>query len=716
MIINSWRVLDQLAAEEPCLGALFTSFSFDPAFFEDHVLRAVLRLTSDPTEQAERYHSEARRALQEAPVVAIVDAAERRPGRRLPYDLLEVSSTVFHPKSVLLLYRGFARLLIGSGNLTFPGYGGNTELFLKTDLSYADSAQASLLAAFNSHLRRIRTLVRQPGTQLDLFQRELERRIPNAIADSVSPQIAFLDSTAGPIAQQLAALLPPNAVVESVGMLAPFYERDDDGEIDARSVFGVFAQQLTKNARLDIGVAWENPQIHDAGDDDIDRGLGRLWTWAAENDGVRTLRHLIPTSVGPSTVAYTDDTGQGRRCPLDDVRKSIERRRLWMQPMPIAFAPRDTIASASKLFSDVRLWLHPATRLEEGRPIHRPLHAKLMVISYRSGRARESLVMLGSPNMSRRALLMQAGPGAGNVEAAMAFRLDSSVSLRDLVPELVHVPVSAFGLKEREFPVLERNFGLAIDQAIHDPVAGTLVVTWSEDAADLPAWEISYCGSRLTNSTSPPDAPFIFQEFALRPSTAELVLRVDGREFAVPILVTDLIALPASPAGPTVGLQELLMLLGRRIGTERALQITECRSGQNASDELLTIFGDGFGPTDVFRAWWSVAEDLKVASLTVQGFRLRLDGALGAGAAWAGMLAAVGQQALTPEEVWFYGAELLRSLNDVAIPVTDDGKAKGVIMKAFRRRVQEDLDALGIEAGSPSWMKKIHDFYSEAQA
>ena len=61
-----------MRGREPCLGAVFTSYSFDPAFFEENVLRAVLRLTSDPVEQAERYHNEARRALQETPVAVIV--------------------------------------------------------------------------------------------------------------------------------------------------------------------------------------------------------------------------------------------------------------------------------------------------------------------------------------------------------------------------------------------------------------------------------------------------------------------------------------------------------------------------------------------------------------------------------------------------------------------------------------------------------------------
>jgi hypothetical protein len=124
MKLTTARVLDRLPHEERCLGAVFTAYSFDPAFFEDHVLRAILRLASDPIEQGARYHSEARSALQEAPVSVIVDAAERRPGRRLPYDLLEVSDLVFHPKSALLLYKESARLLVGSGNLTFSGYGG----------------------------------------------------------------------------------------------------------------------------------------------------------------------------------------------------------------------------------------------------------------------------------------------------------------------------------------------------------------------------------------------------------------------------------------------------------------------------------------------------------------------------------------------------------------------------------------------------------------
>ncbi|XXY48852.1 hypothetical protein WME91_53495 [Sorangium sp. So ce269] len=42
---------------------------------DEQVQRAVLRLASDPVEQAPRFHDEAIRDLQSAPVACVVDAA-----------------------------------------------------------------------------------------------------------------------------------------------------------------------------------------------------------------------------------------------------------------------------------------------------------------------------------------------------------------------------------------------------------------------------------------------------------------------------------------------------------------------------------------------------------------------------------------------------------------------------------------------------------------
>jgi hypothetical protein len=717
MKIATGRVLDFLPAEEQCLGALFMTYSFDPAFFEDHVMRSVLRLTSDPIEQAERYHHEARRALQETPVVAIVDASERRPGRRLPFDLLEVSGSVFHPKTVLLLYNDKARLLVGSGNLTFSGYGGNTELFLCAELRYHKPSETYILQSFDRHIERVHALVRRPGTQLELFRAELHRRVGSTDSDPTHAELTFLDSTTGPIIEQLKELLPNKAKITSLGLLAPFYERDDAADLEVNSVFGVLLSHMDKKAVLDVGVMWENPQVHAAGDSVLEDGLGRLWSWSYDREGERVIDHLVPISTGPNTLSYLDNSGKGRRWPLSDVRDAIEERNLWMQPSPVAFAPRNTLSTASKHVSEVRVWLHPATRLIDGRPIHRPLHAKLMVVGFRVGSTHSTIVLMGSPNMSRRALLLEAGPGKGNVELALAFRLDGEWHLRDFVPELVHAPTSAFELREREFPDLSQNYALAIDEATHDPEKQDLRITWTNEASCLPAWYLTYDGRELARAEKAPTSPLQLDDFVLSPSTSEVVLHVEGSEYSVPILVTDLIALPAAPAGHSVGLEELLMLLSHRIGTERTIQIAQRRIADRGDSELAAFFGEGFGPTDVFRAWWAVAEDLKDESLSVPAFRLRLEGTLGVGAAWNCMIKAQhDEDGLPHEEVWFYGAELLRSLGEIKLPSDETNDAKVKVLSGFCERIRKELDNLGIEVGSRPWVKRILAFYKEPTA
>lgn len=695
MKLTSHRVLDRLPAEEPCLGAVFTSYGFDPNFFENHVLRAVLRLRSDPVEHADRYHHEARRALQETPVVAIVDAGERLPGRRLPFDLLEVADRVFHPKAALLLYRDFARLLVGSGNLTFPGYGGNTELFHCVDLAYASSADASLLLAFDEHLDRLEALVRQPGTQLGLVREELRRRIPPSATPGNEGSFVLLDSLEGAILDQLLALLPAGAKIESIGMLAPFYERDDAGDMDG-SIFGVLAERATRDAVLDVGLRWENPQIQSTGEGELEEGIGRLWTQSSEVDGVRALEHFVLRSIGPNSIHFTDAAGTGRRRSLAEVRSAMEARRFWMQPPPFAHAPRQALATAADRFAEIRFWLHPSTQLREGRPAHRPLHAKLLVLGYRTRRSRETLLLLGSPNMSRRALLMRAGPGAGNVELAVAFRLRGALELRDLVPDLVLAPDSAFELRERDFPEPGPNHALAIEAAIHDPAAQTLTVTWSPEAATLPPWRLEYHGIILAKSDTPPTAPVVRAPFSLEAETAEVVLQVEGRAHSCPILVTDLVALPAGPAAAPLALEELLLLLGRRLGAERAIQLAVGRKTSAGEGTLEAIFGEGFAPTDVFRAWWAVAEDLQDDSLSVQAFRLRLEGALGVGAAWERLLEAATEGKTTVEEAWFYGAELLRTLGEVKLAQTAEAADKEKLLSSFCDRVRRALETMRI--------------------
>jgi hypothetical protein len=219
----------------------------------------------------------------------------------------------------------------------------------------------------------------------------------------------------------------------------------------------------------------------------------------------------------------------------------------------------------------------------------------------------------------------------------------------------------------------------------------------------------------LAVCNTPPDAPVQVCDFQLKPASAEVILHVAGYEYPAPILVTDLVALPATPSGPPVGLDELLMLLGRRVGAERALQIAEQRASDGAkASELDTFFGERFSPTDVFRAWWSVAEDLQDTALSVQAFRLRLYGSLGVGAAWRCMVDAVADQSMTPEEAWFYGAELLKTLREVDQPAGADRAAKCALLDSFCDLVRGELGPLGFAGDTRPWLRHVRAYYQEA--
>ena len=157
------------------------------------------------------------------------------------------------------------------------------------------------------------------------------------------------------------------------------------------------------------------------------------------------------------------------------------------------------------------------------------------------------------------------------------------------------------------------------------------------------------------------------------------------------------------------------MLLSRRIGTERTLLVAERRNSKSG-DGLTSLFGEGFAPTDVFKAWWCAAEDLADADLSLQAFRLRLEGALGIGAAWSCMLEAVEQSTLTREECWFYGAELLRTLSEFDLPQSPELDAKLRMMIALKARVRSDMEAIRLSAGTRSWKNLVLRFYGETTA
>ncbi|PRP99385.1 hypothetical protein ENSA5_28940 [Enhygromyxa salina] len=712
------NVLDRLPADQPCLGAVFTSFAFDPKTFEEQVLRAVLDLRTDPAELPARYLDEGRARLQSSPVAVLVDAGQRQPGRRMPYDLLEVDGEVFHPKATLLLYEDHARLQIGSGNITRGGYGGNAELFVVLELRYDKPADAELLRSFDGFLDRSAALVRHPGTQLALVRAELGRRLPPGARGS--SRFALLDGTLDrPLLDQIFDLLPAGAKVVRVGMLAPFFESDSNS--GRGSLFTRLVELAGADIRLDVGMAWDNPSpiCERAEIPALRERLDELWCWRHDGDAGQ-VEYLVPTRILRKNFEYVDQRGATQRWSRADADYARERKRFWPVGSLHAFAPARALVRAAKTVRKLDTWLFPAVQLCDGRPEPRPLHAKLIIIDFEHEGARQTLVVVGSANLSRAALLR--GPD-GNVEVCVAFCLNGARRLHEFAPELVRVPRALLSLDEREFPEFGSHYGLCIEHAVHDPEAGTLDVIWDRRrsaSVDLPAWELRYGDEQLAGGQGAPPEDLHWEPFVLRPDRAELTLRVGEREFSVPIFVTDLAKLPVRHAEIDMDLQLLLHVLAGRMGRERAAVLQERAqrvSGAPGSGVgLEAIFGEGFGPVDVFRAWWGACADLREPGFSVQAFRVTIVGSMGLEVVWSKMLAAVRADppALKRAQAWFFGAELLRELGKIQLGADPTSRAKAEVLERFTSRLRRELRELTPSEGGETWMRHVVEFYGVA--
>ena len=114
------------------LGCLATTFTFDPEFFEEHCLARFLNMETTPGEHGTAaYLIEREERLRDSSVTVLADHREAGIERSLAWDILPVriDGGVMHAKVSVLAWSKVVRLVIGSANLTEPGYRSNLEIF-----------------------------------------------------------------------------------------------------------------------------------------------------------------------------------------------------------------------------------------------------------------------------------------------------------------------------------------------------------------------------------------------------------------------------------------------------------------------------------------------------------------------------------------------------------------------------------------------------------
>jgi hypothetical protein len=137
---ESIHLLDKLSQYSEFYTGIFFTYGADLAFFEEAVLHSLWQKGC----RNNLVFMDARRY---ADTIDDLRGSVTWVGRRyilIPVDLGPLQS--FHPKFVLLLGRERGRLLVGSGNLTFTGFGHNHELFTCLDWTPDEPSLGHLFA------------------------------------------------------------------------------------------------------------------------------------------------------------------------------------------------------------------------------------------------------------------------------------------------------------------------------------------------------------------------------------------------------------------------------------------------------------------------------------------------------------------------------------------------------------------------------------------
>ncbi|WP_341987731.1 hypothetical protein [Azorhizobium sp. AG788] len=196
--------------------ALFTTYALSLSFFEGVVLDALVRGGN-------------REALILADISGVHSALGERgarlAGRDYEVEPIHVSGGCFHPKVSILANADDVHVIVGSGNLTFGGWGNNLEVFEHLHPSFAPGAIADV-ADFLEQIATTPRLRHATGERCVALADDLRRRIRNVGGDGTIRVVHSLETS---IVDQIEDLLSDLGPVEKLVVASPFWDSTGAG-------------------------------------------------------------------------------------------------------------------------------------------------------------------------------------------------------------------------------------------------------------------------------------------------------------------------------------------------------------------------------------------------------------------------------------------------------------------------------------------------------
>lgn len=249
-------------AGEP-LVCVATSFTFDAAFFEAECVGRFLQMNTHPSEsESVGYLIEREEKLAAAKVCALIDRRHARDKESLRWDVLGVlvPKAIQHAKIALLAWGNHVRVIVGSGNLTVPGYRKNLEVFGTIELSKTDGGHRASTEKAIEFLERVLSFaVGDDGkdTPRDRARHALaavRRRIrtwPNAHADVEGP-IPIFGLPAQSVLEQFAAQRPSGGPARTASIVSPFFDRPGRDHHAINALIAVLAMKRPRDLHFSV--------------------------------------------------------------------------------------------------------------------------------------------------------------------------------------------------------------------------------------------------------------------------------------------------------------------------------------------------------------------------------------------------------------------------------------------------------------------------------
>lgn len=244
---ESTRLLDLWSPGEDFgapIGCVATTFTLDAGHFEEQCLARFVAMETSPAESARAYLIEREEKLSQVFACVLVDQRHAKDQRSLRWHLLPVrlpGAGIQHAKLSLLLWERRLRIVIGSANLTAPGYRSNLEVASCLEFAPDGGLPLALARECLDFLRNLSAfapgsgMTPGPRTALAAFLADVRQRIrdwtdsPPPPGSSQPALVPVLPARTGRVRSVLAQLgeLWRGPKATNATIVSPFFDQTD---------------------------------------------------------------------------------------------------------------------------------------------------------------------------------------------------------------------------------------------------------------------------------------------------------------------------------------------------------------------------------------------------------------------------------------------------------------------------------------------------------